>query len=81
MNVERADAGREVDDAGRRVLLQVRHQGVDAEPQVEVEDQRAVFDEHVGVAGPAVADGGGIRAPGDLEEDSGLAGQARMTKV
>ena len=65
VDVQRADAGREVDDAGQRVLLQVGHQGVDAEAQVQVEHQRAVLDEQVLVAVLAVGDG-------DLPGDSGM---------
>lgn len=54
--MQRADAGREVEDAKHGIGLQPRHQRVHTEAQVEVEHQRAIFDEQVLVAGAAVDD-------------------------
>ena len=50
VDVEGADAGSDVDDAGEAFGAQAGFEGVDAEAQVEVEDVGAVFDEQVFVA-------------------------------
>ena len=55
VDLQRADAGREVDDAGQRARRSSqRHQRVHAEAQAQVEHQRAVFDQQVRVAGAAI---------------------------
>ena len=50
VDLQRADAGREVDHAGHALLLQPCHQRVDAEAQFEVEHVWAELDEHVVIA-------------------------------
>ena len=55
VNLQRADAGREVDDAGKLVALEPLHERVRAEAQREVEHERAVFDQQILVARAAVA--------------------------
>ncbi len=53
VDLQRADAGREVDDPGQGARLQRLHQGVGPEAQRQVERQRAVLDQQVVVARPA----------------------------
>ncbi len=50
VDVQRADAGRDVEDAAKLAAAQFRFERVDAEAQVEVEDVGAVLDEQVLVA-------------------------------
>ena len=50
VQLERADARRDVDDAGQRHRRDLEHQRVDAQAQVEIEHDRAVLDEQVLVA-------------------------------
>jgi hypothetical protein len=55
VHLQRADAGRQIDDAGLPCApLQRAHQRVHAEAQVDVEHQRAVLDQQVLVAGLAI---------------------------
>ena len=58
VDLQRADAGRQVDDAGEacRRLSTRLHQRVRAEAQREIEDDRPVLDQEIGVAGAAVDD-------------------------
>ncbi len=62
VDVEGADAGGDIDDAGEAFGAQAGFQGVDAEAQVEVEDVGAVFDEEV------------LVAVGTMDEQRGLGG-------
>ena len=51
VDLQRADAGGEVDDAGQLRCLATRlHQQMDAQPQRDIERHRAVFDQQVVVA-------------------------------
>ncbi len=50
MNLQRPDAGSQVDDPGNAFPLEPGEQFLDAEPEVEVEDRFAVFDQQVPVA-------------------------------
>jgi hypothetical protein len=45
MDLERANAGREVEEAGRVVFREPLHERVDAEAEIEIEDKRTVFNE------------------------------------
>ena len=56
VDLQRADAGREIDDAGGFFALEPLQQRLDAEAQIEVENRLAVFDEQVAVAGCAADD-------------------------
>ena len=54
MDLQRADAGRQVDDAGEARRDHRFHQQMHAEPQRNVEAHRAIFDEQIVVALTAV---------------------------
>ena len=60
MDLQRADAGRQIDDAGEGFgfdgLANGLHQRVDAEAQAEVEHDGAVFDEEISIAGAPIDD-------------------------
>jgi len=60
VDLERADAGCDVHDAGKILGAQRGLERVDAEAQVQVEDVRTIFDQQVAVAGGA-ADHSGAR--------------------
>ena len=72
MNLQRADAGGEVDEAGDRVAFEPGEQRVGALTQGDVELERAVFDQNVGIAGPAVNDCGRGGSGRDRVKDGGL---------
>ena len=50
VQLQRADAGDDVDHAGERQAFEFDHQRVDADAQLDIEDDLAVFDEDVAVA-------------------------------
>ena len=56
MHLQRADTGGDIDDPGQRQRLKLEHQRMDAQPQFEIEHDRAVFDQQVPVALAAIAD-------------------------
>src|SRR5205085_10261494 len=57
VDVKGADTGSEVDDAGDICGTEMLCEHVDAEAEVEIEDEGAVFDKQVLVAVEAVDDG------------------------
>jgi hypothetical protein len=57
VHLQRADTGRQFDDAGRFRLLEPRHQRMHPQPQLEIEDRRPVFDQQIFVAGPPIDHG------------------------
>ncbi len=61
VHLERADARGDVDDARKRQPLQLQHQGVDAKPELQVQDDGTVFHQQMPIPLPAV-DGAGARA-------------------
>ena len=62
MNLKRADAGRQVDNAAKLTgigsALNGKHQGMCTQPEVEIEHDRAVFNQHITVARLPVNDSG-----------------------
>ncbi len=74
MQLQRADAGDDVDDAGQRHALQFDHQRMDADAQFEIEDDRAVFDKDVAVALLAIDGARSAAGGGQVGEDGGEAG-------
>lgn len=57
MDLQRADAGGEVDDAGKAGLHDRLHQQVHPQPQRDIERHRPIFDEQIVVALAAINDG------------------------
>ena len=55
-DLQRPDPGGQVDDAGQVHPLQFEVEGVDPQPQLQVQDDRAVLDQEVPVALPPVGD-------------------------
>ncbi len=58
MNLKGANAGCQIEDTGKVLFFQARHQDMDTEAQFEVEDEIAIFDEQVLVAGATRDDAG-----------------------
>jgi hypothetical protein len=56
MNLKRADAGREIEQAEKPVTFEPGLQRVHAHPERDVEDERAVFDEDRRIARPPIND-------------------------
>ncbi len=54
VNLQRADARGQLQNAIQALLLQPEHQGMSPETQPKVQLQRAVFDQQVAVAGWAI---------------------------
>ncbi len=50
MQLERADARHDVNDAGQRFGFQHRHQRMDADAEFQIEHNGPVFDEDIAVA-------------------------------
>ncbi len=82
MDLQRAHAGRQVRDAGHVARPELAHEAVHAEAQLEIEHQRAVFDQHVFVARAPVDDERLAGLLGDLAHDAVIgagAGRGRQT--
>ena len=79
VDLQRADAGGQVDDAAQAVVvdavLHLLRQGVDPHPQAEVERHRPVLDEQVVVAGAAVGDLGSASPLAARQRCRALAGR------
>jgi hypothetical protein len=56
VDLERSDAGGQVEQPGGLASDQRLVQGMDAEAEVQVEDERTVFDKKIAVSRPPVAD-------------------------
>ena len=69
VNLQRANARCEIDDAENRVTFEPGLQRVHAHAESDVEDQIAVLDEQICVAGAPIDDGGGVWAGWSLMED------------
>ncbi len=50
VDVKRADAGRKIENSGQRIILEISLQRVDAETQIQIERERAVFDQKIFIA-------------------------------
>ncbi len=56
VDLQRADARGDVDDAGQGQGLQLQHQGMDPEAQLQVQDDGSVFDQQPPIALAAIED-------------------------
>ena len=50
MQLEGADAGHDIDHAGQGLFLELRHQGMNANAKLDVQDDRTIFNQYVAVA-------------------------------
>lgn len=70
MDLQGADARRQLENARYLAGLEPIHQGVGAEAEREVQDRRTVFHQQVAITGAAVAYFREITGGGDLVEDA-----------
>ena len=72
MKLQRADARREIDQPGNVLTLQPGLQRVNPHAQRDIEHERTVFDQQVGVAGATVANRRSIGPLRNLMENRGF---------
>jgi hypothetical protein len=71
VELQRADAGDDIDHAGQCEAFEFGHQGLDANAQFDVEHDRAVFDENVAIPLLAIDGARTLRAFGNFAKDRG----------
>ena len=70
MNLQRPDAGRQIDEAVGSARLKRRHQRVNAEAQCKIENNGTVLDQKIGIPSAAVDDIRSVAACGERTDNA-----------